>query len=80
MDAKPAPSLLRQEFYQRLRAKNAAPLWEVLSDLVTPAPRPRSLPTQGRGPPVRWDACRVRVVEEDQTGGRERRHRRHGLG
>jgi gentisate 1,2-dioxygenase len=45
LDAKPALSPLRQEFYRRLRAKNAAPLWEVLSDLVTPAPRPRSLPT-----------------------------------
>ncbi len=45
LDAKPALSPLRQEFYQRLRAKNAAPLWEVLSDLVTPAPRPRCLPT-----------------------------------
>jgi gentisate 1,2-dioxygenase len=45
MDGKPAPSPLRQEFYRRLRAKNAAPLWEVLSDLVSPAPRPRCVPT-----------------------------------
>ena len=43
-DTKPASSLSRQEFYQRLRAKNAAPLWEVLSDLVTPQPNPRCVP------------------------------------
>jgi gentisate 1,2-dioxygenase len=28
------------DFYQRLSARNAAPLWEVLAGLVTPAPRP----------------------------------------
>ena len=44
LDAKPAASSTRQEFYQRLRAKNAAPLWEVLSDLVTSQPKPRCVP------------------------------------
>lgn len=58
LDAKPAPSPLRQEFYRRLREKNAAPLWEVLSDLVTPAPRPRSVPAQWK-----YDDMRPLLVE-----------------
>ncbi|MSV34086.1 MAG: cupin domain-containing protein [Bryobacterales bacterium] len=44
LDGKPAASPVRQEFYRRLREKNAAPLWEVLSDLVTPQPKPRCVP------------------------------------
>lgn len=44
LDGKPLPSSARQEFYRRLRAKNAAPLWEVLADLVTPQPKPRCVP------------------------------------
>jgi gentisate 1,2-dioxygenase len=44
LDAKPAVTPERQEFYKKLDKKNAAPLWEVLSDLVTPRPKPRCVP------------------------------------
>ena len=40
--AKPEVSQLRREYYTRLAAKNAAPLWEVLSSLVTPTPRDKT--------------------------------------
>ena len=33
-----------QAFYERLDAKNLAPLWEVFGDLATAEPRPRSVP------------------------------------
>jgi gentisate 1,2-dioxygenase len=45
LDNKPAQSAARQEFYQRLKQYNAAPLWEVLSSLVTPFPKPRCVPS-----------------------------------
>jgi gentisate 1,2-dioxygenase len=45
LDAKPAASAERQEFYQRLAQKNAAPLWEVLSELVPAKPKPHCVPT-----------------------------------
>lgn len=54
MDAKgpfferPAVSAERQEFYSRLDTKNAAPLWEVLANLVTPQPQPRTVPAMWR--------------------------------
>jgi len=44
LDAKPEASREMQEFYQRLHQRNAAPLWEVLADLVPPEPRTRVLP------------------------------------
>ena len=34
----------RQEFYQRLDAKNAAPLWEVLGRIIPSEPRPSCVP------------------------------------
>jgi gentisate 1,2-dioxygenase len=37
---KPETSAEREEFYQRLGQNNAAPLWQVLGDLITPEPRP----------------------------------------
>jgi gentisate 1,2-dioxygenase len=40
---KPNLSEERKEFYRRLDSKNTAPLWEVLANLVTPSPQPRSV-------------------------------------
>ncbi len=37
--AKPELSAERREFYQRLQQKHAAPLWEVMGDLVSAQPR-----------------------------------------
>jgi gentisate 1,2-dioxygenase len=44
LDAKPQASAEREEFYQRLAKKNAAPLWEVLAEVVPPQPRTRFAP------------------------------------
>lgn len=48
MMAAPAPSsnveASRAEFYDRLRPQNLAPLWEVLSALVTPTPSTPAMP------------------------------------
>ncbi len=41
---RPSRNADREEFYRRLDKKNAAPLWEVLADLVTPEPRPQCIP------------------------------------
>lgn len=41
---KPGTSPERQEFYRRLDQKSTAPLWEVLSQLVTPEPKPSTVP------------------------------------
>jgi gentisate 1,2-dioxygenase len=41
---KPETSAERREFYQRLDKKNAAPLWEVLGQIIPPEPRPASIP------------------------------------
>jgi gentisate 1,2-dioxygenase len=41
---KPETSAERREFYQRLEQKHAAPLWEVLGDLITAQPRTASGP------------------------------------
>jgi gentisate 1,2-dioxygenase len=42
--AKPETSAERKDFYRRLDARNAAPLWEVLGQIITPEPRPASVP------------------------------------
>jgi gentisate 1,2-dioxygenase len=44
LDLKPTTSADRQEYYQRLDKKDAAPLWEVLADIVTPAPKTSCVP------------------------------------
>lgn len=44
LDAKPPVTAERQEFYQRLGKKSAAPLWEVLADIVTAQPKPVGVP------------------------------------
>jgi gentisate 1,2-dioxygenase len=55
---KPGVSAERQEFYNRLDTKNAAPLWEVLSRLVTPQPQPNTLPAHWR-----WTDLRPLLLE-----------------
>jgi gentisate 1,2-dioxygenase len=42
--AKPETSVQRKEFYGRLGDNNAAPLWEVLGQIITTEPRPASVP------------------------------------
>jgi gentisate 1,2-dioxygenase len=46
--SKPGISEERREFYRRLGARNATPLWEVLGELVTPVPRPAAIPALWR--------------------------------
>jgi len=46
--AKPGISEERREFYQRLEQKHAAPLWEVLADLIPSQPRPAASPALWR--------------------------------
>ena len=38
---KPEPSPERDDFYRRLKQRSAAPLWEVLSDLIPTRPQPQ---------------------------------------
>jgi gentisate 1,2-dioxygenase len=45
---KPGTNADREEFYHRLKAKNAAPLWEQLADLVLAQPRPGCIPALWR--------------------------------
>ena len=41
---KPTLTAERREFYSRLEAKGAAPLWEVLGAIIPPEPRPEMVP------------------------------------
>src|ERR1700733_14391237 len=45
---KPETNAERDDFYHRLKTKNAAPLWEQLSDLVLAQPRPNCVPALWR--------------------------------
>ena len=45
---KPEISAERREYYQRLEQKHAAPLWEVLGDLIPSQPRPTATPALWR--------------------------------
>ncbi len=58
LDAKPAATAERTEFYERLRTKNAAPLWEVLAQVVPPRPRTPFVPAVWR-----YDEMRPLVME-----------------
>ncbi len=40
----PEAAAERREFYQRLAARNAAPLWEVLGRIIPPEPQPSCVP------------------------------------
>lgn len=46
-------STKRREYYQRLEQKHAAPLWEVLGDLIPAQPRPAASPALWRYPEMR---------------------------
>ncbi len=50
---KPETSAERREFYARLAAKRAAPLWEVLGELVPPEPRTACVPVLWRYDEIR---------------------------
>jgi gentisate 1,2-dioxygenase len=45
---KPETTPERREFTERLGRKNAAPLWDVLGEIVPPVPRPASVPALWR--------------------------------
>jgi gentisate 1,2-dioxygenase len=45
---KPQTTPERREFTERLDRKNAAPLWDVLGEIVPPVPRPASVPALWR--------------------------------
>ena len=45
---KPESTAERREFTERLGMRNAAPLWEVLGEIVPPVPRPASIPALWR--------------------------------
>jgi gentisate 1,2-dioxygenase len=46
--SKPETTAEREEFYHRMKTKSAAPLWQVLGDLVLPQPRPGCVPALWR--------------------------------
>jgi len=50
---KPEVTAERREFYRRLMGKNTAPLWEVLGQLVTREPKPKTVPAHWRYEEVR---------------------------
>ena len=58
LDVKPKVTAERQEFYGRLSQKSAAPLWEVLSDIVTVKPKPVGVPALWR-----YDELRPLLME-----------------
>lgn len=49
----PETSAQREDFYRRLKAKNAAPLWGSLADLVLAQPRPGCVPALWRYEEIR---------------------------
>jgi gentisate 1,2-dioxygenase len=55
---KPAASAALTSLYERLAAKNTAPLWEVLGDIVTPQPRSGCVPALWR-----YDEVRALLME-----------------
>src|SRR2546428_11971714 len=55
---KPEASAERQEFYERLAQRSAAPLWEVLADLVPVQPKPTCVPAIWR-----YDEMRPLLME-----------------
>ena len=61
LDTKPKISAAREEYYGRLDQKSAAPLWEVLADIVTTEPRPECVPALWR-----YDELRPLLMEAGQ--------------
>src|SRR5437773_2087553 len=64
---KPGTSAERKDLYERLHAKNTAPLWEVLAKLVTPEPQSACVPALWRYDDIRpllMDAGRLISAKE----------------
>src|SRR5882724_81430 len=64
---KPGISAERKDLYERLHAKNTAPLWEVLGKLVTPEPQSACVPALWRYDEIRpllLDAGRLITAKE----------------
>jgi gentisate 1,2-dioxygenase len=64
---KPGTSAERKDLYERLHAKNTAPLWEVLAKLVTPEPQSACVPALWRYEDIRpllMDAGRLITAKE----------------
>jgi gentisate 1,2-dioxygenase len=57
----PRKEAARREFYQRIARLNAAPLWEVLSDIVAAKPHPASVPALWR-----YDEMRPFLMESGE--------------
>src|SRR5262245_44121843 len=55
---KPVASADMQALYRRLDAKNTAPLWEVLGEIVTPQPRAQVVPAMWQ-----YDEVRALLME-----------------
>jgi len=68
---KPQTSVERKEFYQRLRGNNSAPLWEVLGQIITPEPRPASVPVVWR-----YEEVRALLMESGELISAEEAERR----
>jgi gentisate 1,2-dioxygenase len=70
MDAfytRPESTVERREFTERLGRKNAAPLWDVLGEIVPPVPRPASIPALWRYEelrPLLMEAGRLITAQE----------------
>lgn len=69
--AKPETSAERNEFYRRLQGQNAAPLWEVLGQIITPEPRPASVPALWR-----YELIRTLLMESGRLISAEEAERR----
>ena len=64
---KPTLTPERKDLYERLETKNTEPLWEVLGDLVSPQPRPATVPALWRFDEIRallMDAGRLITAAE----------------
>jgi gentisate 1,2-dioxygenase len=64
---KPESTAERREFTERLGRKNAAPLWDVLGEIVPPVPRPASVPALWRYEelrPLLMEAGRLITAQE----------------
>ena len=85
---KPSLTEERKEFYRRLEAKGAAPLWEVLGAIIPPEPRPEMVPVlwhyddlrpllmeAGRLLTEKEAERRVLVLENPGLRGKSRVHR-----
>jgi gentisate 1,2-dioxygenase len=59
--SKPETTAEREAFYHRLKTQSAAPLWEVLGDLVLAKPRPGCVPALWR-----YDEMRPYLMESGQ--------------